>query len=403
MRFLRNQDGNFAVLGAILLLPLAAAAGSAVDLSRVNAAGSVLQDQIDGAALRAAKAARDAPSPATMQSAAETAARAELSDPSMTPIVTIRGAAPVEVEVEVRRNIALMFGAAIGVPAADIRRSATAVAEPGDLLCLLLLAPSSDDTWKMTNTARVVAPGCGAQVNSRHRTSFAGALTAPVTTAATYAAAAVQPAKGFQPAPVFNSLVQPDPLAGRLLWPTRSGNCQAGEIDVRRLTDTETVLLPGVYCGGDLVFGAGRTVTLQAGRYVIEDGDLRLVRTAVVRGNDVSVILLAPSATLFLGGTSVLALSAPTSGTWKDVALAVKPQTSENDSAIANSARLELDGVLYLPSQRLLLSTAGTIAGPAGSSRLVITRRLSMSGSARLDLNGVDGVLGQSPSAWLKR
>lgn len=54
-RFGRSQDGNIAVIFAIVMVPMIGFIGAAVDYSRANAARSAMQSALDSAALMVAK------------------------------------------------------------------------------------------------------------------------------------------------------------------------------------------------------------------------------------------------------------------------------------------------------------------------------------------------------------
>ena len=58
-KFFRNEEGNFAIIGALLLLPVLGVTGAVVDYSRIANAQNRLQVAVDAAAITTARSGED--------------------------------------------------------------------------------------------------------------------------------------------------------------------------------------------------------------------------------------------------------------------------------------------------------------------------------------------------------
>lgn len=106
-------------------------------------------------------------------------------------------------------------------------------------------------------------------------------------------------------------------------------------------------LTQGVYCGGISVKGSG-TVTLAAGTYVINGGELNLGGTSTITGSDV-MFYLTGGATLTVAGGTTLTLTAPTSGTYSGI-LFFQDRADSSAASFAGGNSMNLTGSLYFPS-----------------------------------------------------
>jgi hypothetical protein len=97
----------------------------------------------------------------------------------------------------------------------------------------------------------------------------------------------------------------------------------------------------------------------------------------------VTIVLLDPLGTIDIRGTA--RIQAPRAGSWRGMAIAVKPQPAERTSAVGGEMRIQ--GALYLPSQRLEITGNGAAVG-RGTTSLIVARKLALSGTADLELEG---------------
>ena len=381
MRF-GNQRGNVAVMFAVSALALTGLTGGAVTMARLNTAGTRLQDAADGAALAAAAAAQgSAATEVQVRDAAERwAASALRNDPHKdgpaTTAVSLAGREPTRVTVAMEQAVETMFAGALGVERMTVRRQATAVGGPQRRACLLVLEPSAPHALELQGSPKLTGELCVAHVNSAAPGAMSLLGSAEGEMEAAYVSGPRGPVHGFKPAPQFSQPPLADPVAGRIRWPG-PGPCRpAPAAGADRLS-------PGTYCGG-LEIPAG--AELLPGLYVVASGDL-VVNGRGAHGEGVTIVLLDPAGVIELKGNNSLRLTAPTSGEWEGIAIAAKPGPVMTTSRIFGM--LELDGILYLPGQKLhLQGNAGSTGVTGSGTRVLVVRRLEARGTPTLELAG---------------
>jgi Flp pilus assembly protein TadG len=396
--FSAHTRGNVAVITALALTAIGAAVAGGIDMSRMSDSGSTLQDVADAAALNIATDVGKAPAStgdAELQARANDIAtllaapafRDTKSPYSGDVKVEIQSRTPAKVKVTLSQRQDMLFAGMLGFKSLPLGRASTAVSRAAYPVCMLVLDPDASRAWSTQGTSDVVGPQCVAQVNS----SSSGALdsngNASVRMLRTFVVAPQQSAHAFSPTPSFDEPPLEDPLAARFAWPD-GGPCQTlGQFK------KETVSLsPGTYCGG-LDLATGAVVRLRPGVYVLKTGDVKLQSGAVLDGTTgVTLVLLDPNGTVSMQAGASLQLSASKTGEWTDVALAVKPQPGERVSSLGGGGELQLDGIVYLPTQYLQLTGGGEILR-ADAPRTFVVNRLATQGNGLIYLRGSSALM----------
>jgi hypothetical protein len=400
MRPLRNSEGNVAVIFAAVIGAIALSTGAVINFGELRAEAVRLQDAADAAALASAEAL-------SRVDASRSEARRAAADYVRSAIV---GGEPVDVQVSVSseggrpavsvdlsRPRRLVFGALFGSPSRVVERGATAVTLDRQPVCLLVLEPDSPRTFQLSGTAELSAPNCVVQVNSGARDPIARTGSAGVTSLASYAVGDGRSISGFSPAVAYDQARVADPFAPRIRWPQPSG---CGAVDT--VIEKETVTLsPGVYCGG-LVARTGADVRLQPGTYVIQSGDFIIENQARLQGRQVTIILLGATAKIDVQSGAVLDLTAPRSGDWSSLTLAVKPQPASVTSTMIGGGDVRLGGAVYLPSQHLVLTGGGGSSGDA-DTRILVVNRLSLQGNGEVSLRSRSALVATNAEIRLVR
>jgi hypothetical protein len=226
-----------------------------------------------------------------------------------------------------------------------------------------------------------------AQVNSDSSRGLASNGNAGVKMLATFVAGPRQTARGFAPSPEFGQPPLEDPLAPTIKWPA-SAPCQT----LQQFKNVTSVLPPGTYCGG-LDLATGAVVRLQPGVHVIKTGSVALQSGAVLDGRGgVTLVLLDPNGTVTMQARAALKINAPKTGEWAGFALAIRPQPSERTSSLGGGGELEMDGIVYAPSQYLRLTGGGEIQR-ADSPRTFVVNRLATQGNGLIYLRGSSALM----------
>ncbi len=297
----------------------------------------------------------------------------------------------------------LFFARVLGFNQVDVETTAIASTASGGA-CVIALEPSADDALRVSGGA-VVTLGCGAVVNSTGnkaiRVAGGGAcLTATsITTMGDTQGSCINSETAIETA-------APDPVADPMDYLDDADNDDCDFVTVVEVT-VDTVLDPGVYCGGIDING-GPIVDFNPGNYIIKGDGLSITGNPIVTGDEVMFYFSPditgipdtnPATTVHLAGTADITLSAPTSGDYKDVLFYQDGNTPDNFiNKFNGGADLELNGVLYFPNN--IVHFSGN--GDPGGATSIIGRMVKFSGNANLGTNpdtrtfGPNGVNGIS-------
>ncbi|MEE8156627.1 MAG: TadE/TadG family type IV pilus assembly protein [Gammaproteobacteria bacterium] len=262
--------------------------------------------------------------------------------------------------------------------------------------CLLALDKTAKNAIKV-NSGTVEATGCNIQVNSDHSNALyvpnQGSLEAdPINVVGDYSG------NGYiSSTPNVNMPAIADPLAG-LPTPEISG-CDYNNVAFSGGSHT---LSPGVYCGGITLTGSAQ-VELDAGNYVIADGTnpdgtvnsgvlSTSGNTASLTGDGVS-FYFDGATEVSTGGTSVIDLSAPTSGTYTGILFYGDPYAPTDTShAITGGGNIVFDGVMYFPTAEVKYNGNGVGANDVLISA-IMAREIRFGGNGTLEFHFSDDAI----------
>ena len=369
-----DARGSTSLIAAFALLGVAGVTLGAMEMSRVTAAATELQDLADATALRTARAdsggERDRK---TLEREAEALALSQMRDRA--PDATEAQAA-VDFSEE-RPAVTVRLSEKIGL-FGTVRAEATAVVEADAPVCLLVLEPQQAGAWSMTGNAFVSAHACAAQVNSASPKALEGGGAVKVETLRTLVTGGGATVRGFTPKPRFNQPALADPYAEELPWP-QPAHCDQNRLELKK---GETGLRPGVYCGG-LSLGSGATANLSPGVYVLKNGPLKIASQGTLNAaNGVTFVLIGDGGFVEARAGANMKLEAPATGPWSGFVIAQAPTSAERQSSVViGGGDIDVDGMVYLPSHRMMISGGGE--GFLGS---MVVKTLDMRGNGRLKL-----------------
>lgn len=382
----KQQKGAILPLFAVLLPALIGGLGLAVDTGSMYNTNRQMQTAADAAAVAAAQEMRSLNfsgyEAAAIQDAAlngyTTGGDVEVivnRPPSMGPRSSNNGF----VEVLIRQPAPTHFmGMFVNEPATITARAVAGV-EPADA-CVYVLNETAEDSFEAAGSAHVELEDCGIQVNSSH-TSGAYADGNSVVEAVSINVVGGYEGTGFYPTPFTGVVPLADPMAG-FVQPAY-GACDFNQR--LNITAPDTVLDPGVYCGG-LLINAQAKVTFNPGLYVMMGGGLTAHGGAQLEGEEVTFVLTEKTGKnygpLWLNAGVSARLTPPTQGYWKGILFYQDPTIStagQTASTLSGNASMQLVGVLYFPTTQLEM--AGTFSSQ-GQELLVISDTLNFDGNA---------------------
>lgn len=385
-RLVRSARGNTAMVFSLVLGVLAISAGAGVTIANANTVATELQDQVDALALRGAIAMRDGEDPSALEREAASALALLSGGTAGTGSATaeLRSSDPFHVAATMERDLSVLWGGLIGYGTVTVTRHAEAVVSAGDPVCLLVLDPDNSQAFVRRGNSGLEGEECAAQVNSTSPGALQSMGGGRVRTKSTMVSGPSASVGGFSPEPVFGAPAIPDPYAN-LVWPELQASCQSAPISLRRETRT---LAAGQHCGG-LILATGSEVVLEPGVHVVV-GDLVVTSGSRLVGEDVTLIVMGPTSTVRFQAGAEVTLKAQTSGPYAGLALAIAPQPTELTSEILGGPDFELEGALYMPTQRLFITGGGRLAQPTNRQRMIVVNRLETRGNGAIYLNGRD-------------
>lgn len=377
--FLGDRSGQVGIIFAATMMPMSFLVGSAVDFGRAYHARTVLQGAVDAAVLAAAALEDDQVKDVETKAKAIFKAKTAGTILAAThPRITVDGR---NVTVAINAGIRTSFLRLMDLDTIDISVRATAQSgydrsdddsERGKV-CLLALDPASDDGIHIQGDNDVSHPDCWAYVNSARPTAINGVGSQATAVGEGYCAVGgyVAEHRNFKPDPRVGCAGIADPFAtvgaygtaGRytpsFTPPAIPSSCTANNLNLKK---GQYTLLPGRYCGG-LSIQAQARVRLEPGVYIIDNGELLVQSGSSLTGSNVAFYLTGPNAHLTIIGGGTVDLKGRQSGaSLAGMLFVAHPDAWRGrDSNIQGGGTFNLEGVLYLPTQRIEVSGNGDV------------------------------------------
>jgi Flp pilus assembly protein TadG len=363
-RFVAGEAGNSVMVFALALPVLVAAAGGAVDYSMAAATRSKMQAVADSAAVASARElqlARTDENRVTV--VAKSVVNSSLPDVTTAVKVDLK-ALTVRVTLEKQYEPFIRMASST-----KLHVTATAKMSGSMPLCLLGLDPKAPQTVGLEMSAKLTAPGCLVQSNSKNPLGMQSLLLASLKAGMICSSGGIVLTIGanFSPRPTTDCPALDDPLKSRT--PPPVGACD----HTNKVVDGISVTLPaGVYCGG-LKLTNGAVAKLSSGIFIIKDGPLTVDRGASILGTDVGFFLKGPGSNITFDADSTVSLSAPKEGLLAGILIFDDPSGAKAPAAPSLSGRGLLGRLLKTgaPRQHQILSDdarnlLGTIYMPEG-------------------------------------
>jgi Flp pilus assembly protein TadG len=302
--------------------------------------------------------------------------------------------APDSVKVVARRTasengaLPLFFGKVFGVNDVNLQRTATATVSTSDGTVILILDPVGGEALALKGNSRMRAFG-KVQVNSTASDALYlnGPPDVPRLRAKriTVTGQAQAPTGSTVPVPQVNQPVIPDYL---MYLPDHPDPAKTLLPVHNKAIDKSGTYTQGHYTGIDFTDGVAQ---LQPGVYVIGPNGIKLTADAQVRGAGVMLFIEAGGGIQISGqGSAGLDISAPTSGTFKGIALYMSRKTGtagfDGPKAYANiqgGGLYDLKGTMYVKNAQIEMD--GNVYRRVGS---IVAFRQLVRGTAVYDITG---------------
>ena len=379
--FSKDERGNVAIIFGLTVLPAVLMIGGGIDFSAAFRQKQQLQAAADAAVL-AAVGMPYGTSNSARQSMANNVFSANTSGMSVTPTTQASGN---NVTLSVSKAVPTAFLGLVHVPTITVSGSArgnvvytntnqsssTTTTTSNGKACILALDPSATIGIQAQGTPTVNYIGCKAHTNSTSATAISGSGSGAVVGAGHRAVGSISTSV-FSPTPTGGAAAVADPFATvgayaaapAVYTPTftpptvnSSVPCKHTSLNLKQGAFT---LDPGRYCGG-MTFMAGATVTLNPGVYIIDNGIFNVQSSASVTGSNVLFYYHGAAARMqVIGGGTVNLRGRKNGNSYAGFLMIQHPDAWRGlDSNIQGGGSFTVEGMLYFPTQRLLVTGNG--------------------------------------------
>jgi len=358
-----DESGNVAVIFALALLPVVGLVGASVDYSHGNAVKASMQAAADATALNLLKSAASL-NDTQLNQAATDSFNTQFQRPE-TQELQISAQYSTEARsltVTSAGSIKTDFMGVMGFSTLKIGARAVAVLKGEGTACVLSLNKTASGAAVAQGSTTVNLTGCSLYDNSANASALTVGGSAKLTALSVGVVGGISGGAAITTTAGVMTGVSPieDPYA-KLAIPPYSG-CDEHNFTAK----TKVTITPGVYCGG-MKLNAGADVTLNAGVYTIDKGDLTVNGGAKMTGTGVTIIFTSSTGanypTASINGGAVISLTPPTTGPLTGVVM-----FGDRDMPVGTNfdfnggASQYIGGAIYFPKG------AVTFAGGAGTS-----------------------------------
>ncbi len=378
-KFAASESGNFAIMAALLAIPLVGAMGLAVDYSAALSNRSVMQDAADSAALATVKAAGANFSKLTEKDESALIAHGKSFFASNGQVGAVNVAFTIN---KTERSVTVtgtydyplafpIFGDSFKV---DVLAKAI-VGPPRSSYCLLGLSKTASQAISFGGSSDFVGPNCSVHSNSVSSSALSQSGAGQVR-ARDFCVVGGASGK-FSPKVTTGCEPVDDPYAD-LPIPSKTGTCMPGNWT---LGDGNLTLQPGRYCGG-IKAASSANIKLAPGEYIISGGPLDLSSKASLSGTGVTLFFVDDHATLEMNGGANLNLGAPKTGTYAGVAIAGRRDIApKKEAKITGGGSVNVVGTVYLPKQDLKITGSGQV-GLGSDQMALVANTIAFTGNS---------------------
>ncbi len=347
--FTRQTAGNMAMMTALVAVPMSGIAGLAIDYLRYVDVQTELQAALDAAVLAGAVASSD------NENAALTVFKHDSGGSySTVTSVAFQKSGTVKVTGTVTATVPSTMASLIGITSMKLAITTAAESVPAaDKLCIMTLEPSTAQEFLANSGADVNASSCTIQVKSTaNPAAIFNAGTNIKSKKTCIEGNSIIDNGGTHPNLQTGCKTAADPYAGKIPAPS-SSTCNFSNLNY----SGNVTLSPGVYCGW-MNFNSGTNVTLNPGTYVIKSGGWN-VNGGTWTGNGVT-FFYADTSKIQFNSAVAATLSAPTSGTYKDILMTEASGLSNTQFIFDDSKGFDMTGIIYLPSRDVVFNSNTT-------------------------------------------
>ncbi len=385
-KYQSDLSGNFAILTAIMALPIAIGSAVAIELAGLEKAKTELRDAAESAAVASTKSKNR--SDATRRETAlitldhnfnKITHRSSGVNANIT--LTSRRST-----VEAQTTIPARLTGIIGKKnlRVGVRVAAESIFEPA---CVLIKSPRASNALRFQGHPLLNTVDCYVHNNSNSSQSSVAQGNPRLGTADVCLNGGFE-GKKWTPGPELGCGVKSDPFNSVLKPPVPPCGPK-----FKKGRPGETVRLsPGNFCGG-INIPSNANLALDPGVYIISDGPLKLGANATISGQDVMFYMTGDRANFELHSGGTWNVTPPQSGEYRGMVIFQdRDSTPIQPNEIKGGGSLDINGIIYTPNGELKLQ-GSPVLNIRGAGNMIVTDTMKLQGSPELNV-----ILDNSPN-----
>jgi Flp pilus assembly protein TadG len=372
---------------ALAALPLFASVGASIDFGRAASARAGMQAAVDAAALKVAKDAKVADA-TQLTTTARDYVNANFQNSEVgnleTTLTTSSTSGGYSASISATGVVPTRFLGVMGFQTIDVAVHSTAVSSMDGLGCVLSLDPHASGATTGQGSTTVGLNGCSLYDNSDNTTALTVGGSAQIAALSVGVVGNLTGGENITTTQGIRTGVGAvaDPYANAS-FPTVS-SCTQQNFSAKG----PVTINPGVYCGG-MKLNAGAEVTLTAGIYYLDGGDLTVNGGATLTGDGVTLVFTSKNrngyATASINGNATVNLKPPKSGGTAGIVIFGDRQMPTGTSFTFNGGATQyLGGAIYLPKGAVSFSGG---ASTSTSCTQLIGNTITFTGNSSFALN----------------
>ena len=371
-KYSKDQRGQFAVIFALIAMPLIVAVAYVSDLTYAGKVKAELKGSLDSAALAAVINQKFTEGERAKFATNHFNENFELSDTFKLDVVN---ASAERVELAATGSFPSYIGAITGNDKFEINASAASVLTEENIICMLALDPDGEGALTVSGDGNIFASNCAVQVNSTHDRA------AIVESGSSVNAKSICVSGGAtgRYSPFVNTECSriEDPYASKKFvddqpctFTQRIKNNQSAQslesaTSGISIAGNKAVLSPGVYCEDVRI--VGKDVVFLPGSYTFRDSRLWFRDGSTVTAEEVTFIFTGKKSELRLDQQSVLTLKAPKIGPMAGLAVYQSSASMGNKqnkmtaiTRFKGDSTLIIVGTVYMPNSRIVIANGAS-------------------------------------------
>ena len=364
-RFWKSDEGNYAAIFAIAIIPIMAGVAGAVDYATTSSAASKLQESLDATALDIATKYHSGITQSEVQQigseffGGNSARLDEIDDVSGFTASAVMTANVVDISA----SATVTRDGFIGGPTIwKAKRISFVRFSPGQPACVLALNEHASASVKVQGSTQVRLDGCVIASNSDATDSISRGGSALLTA---QCVSTVGGTDGLSTSstdlecakPLVKQYASLDPLAG--IVPPAYTACESMPGGKNK------ALTPGTYCNKTW----SGTVTLDPGVYILRGGQVKLGGGGSLTGTGVTIFLME-GAEFGSNANEVIQLSPPTSGPYAGITI-YQEYGNTLPVTINGGTGTLVTGFIYAPSAPVFYAGNSTMSGTGDCIRII--------------------------------